>query len=323
MYVPTAISNRSRIRWARAWSWSSIICKARAPELRQRIDVYDDRPFFVTSIEIVSPSAISTNHIEPIATDTGVRLPVDRKPSVLFVPFDNDAWVRFNNRHDPAKDPDSYEVTAIYDNLSRHGVIAGSITHDLWKTGIEARGIAGGSVAHLKVYGGATGSLSRDSQPHGMVTGTTVASPRIWVGSFSDWRDGMDAFGQANARVHPALAWDGGVVFGWNSWAAYGGKIDFAHFIAVSDTLAKDLPAFGDGKPVFINWDSGWNKCSEQQLRDAARHAHENGQKAGIYFSPFAAWGQNPRQPVEGTNGRYHYKDILLRDGAGSATSQA
>lgn len=289
-----------------------------APELRQRVDVYDDQPLFVTSIELVSPTAISTNHIEVIATDTGVQMPVGRKPSVLFVPFDNDSWVRYNNHHDPAKDPDSYEVTAIYDNLGRRGVIVGSITHDRWKTGIEARGISDGSVEHLKVYGGATGSLSRDSQPHGMVTGTTIASPRIWVGSFSDWRDGMDAFGQANARVHPPLAWNDGVIFGWNSWAAYGGKIDFARYIAVSDILAKNLPTFGNGKPVFINWDSGWNKCSEQQLRDAARHAHQNGQKAGIYFCPFAGWGQNPQQAVEGTNGRYHYGDILLRDSAGA-----
>ena len=37
------------------------------------------------------------------------------------------------------KDPDSYEVSAIYDNRTRHGIVLGSITHDLWKTGIEAK----------------------------------------------------------------------------------------------------------------------------------------------------------------------------------------
>ena len=59
-----------------------------------------------------------------------------------------------------------------------------------------------------------------------MVRGRSIRSPEIFVGSYSDWRDGLEQFGRACARVAPPLTWSGGVVFGWNSWAAYGGDID-------------------------------------------------------------------------------------------------
>jgi alpha-galactosidase len=294
------------------------------PELRQRICVYENQPFCVVSLEIVASHSVATNNIAPMITGVsgaigGVSLPDAANPLVLFVPFDNDAGVRYNNHHDPAKDPDSYEVTAVYDNQSRHGIVLGSITHDVWKTGIEARNIANGVIHNLRVYGGATGTLSRDTQPHGNVSGTTIASPRIWIGSFADWRDGLEAFGNANARIHPPLAWDGGVIFGWNSWAAYRAKIDFAKYINAADFFKTHLqPAgFENQGTTYINFDSFWDNCTEDQLREAARHAHANGQKAGIYWTPFTAWGDDMNHPVEGTDGKYLYSDILLKDSTG------
>ncbi|MGV2644459.1 carbohydrate-binding protein, partial [Clostridium perfringens] len=47
---------------------------------------------------------------------------------------------------------------------------------------------------------------------------------------------------------------------------------------------------------------------------DFVQLIHSNGQKAGIYYSPFVYWGNNMEQEVEGTNGKYKYGDIVLRD---------
>jgi alpha-galactosidase len=41
-------------------------------------------------------------------------------------------------------------------------------------------------------------------------------------------------------------------------------------------------------------------------------HCKANGQKAGIYWCPFSDWGGNGEAPVEGTNGKWKYKDIYL-----------
>jgi hypothetical protein len=294
------------------------------PELRQHLWVYEDEPFIVVDVETVSSTVIRSNHIEPLLVDppttgaSALEMPVGASlPQVLFVPFDNDAWVRYNNKHDPATDPDSYEVTAIYDNASRHGFVVGSITHDVWKTGIEARDVSPRRVGRLHVFGGAAGKLSRDDQPHGVVESTTIASPRILTGWYADWRDGLESFGHVNASIQPPLPWDGGVVFGWNSWAAHGGAIDLEKYLAASDYFKQHLQpgGFENQNAVYVNWDAGWAKCSEEQLRDGVRHVHANGQKAGIYMAPFGVWKKNElTQPVPGTDGRYTYDALLLRD---------
>jgi hypothetical protein len=47
----------------------------------------------------------------------------------------------------------SDEVTAIYDNATRQSLILGSISHDTWKTAIEADA-ADGHLTDLDIYGG-------------------------------------------------------------------------------------------------------------------------------------------------------------------------
>lgn len=291
------------------------------PELRQIFRVYPAQSYFFVRLEVHSPRPLSTRDISPVLIDgarttAGLELGSGGKPRTLFVPYDNDAWVRYNSDTTSG----SYEVTAVYDNAARHGFVVGSVTHDLWKTGLSMSGAGPHALANLRVYGGAAGALTRDSQPHGLISGKVLISPQIFVGYFPDWRDGLEAFGRANARLHPPLAWGGGVPFGWNSWAAYMDKVNSAGYLAAADFLHSKLQPKGfDGADgtVFVNFDSFWDNLSEAQLEDAVRHVHAQGQKAGIYWTPFVCWGGDLKRPVEGTNGRYTYQDILLKDAAG------
>jgi hypothetical protein len=296
------------------------------PELRQRFQVYPDQRYVLIRLEIVRPkSPVATNDITPLQMDDrdvpGAGLHLDAgsgPPRTLFVPYDNDAWVRYNSDNASV----SYEVTAVYDNASRHGFVIGSVTHDLWKTGLSMGGHGLRNLERLRVYGGATGSGTHDSQPHGLVSGTVVASPQIFIGFFSDWRDGMEVYGRANARLHPPLAWigPGGAPFGWNSWAAYKETITLAPYLAASDFIKKSLQprGFGDRDGgVYINLDSYWDNLTDAQIAEAVQHVHANGQKAGIYWTPFVCWGGDLSRPVEGTDGRYTYQDILLKDSSG------
>ena len=282
------------------------------PELRQHWRVYPSLPYLFVSLEMVSPTPLSSNYLAPLLG----RLELDAgdRPQSLYVPYDNDSFVPYSSR-DAAN---SYEVTAVYDNASRRGFVLGSVTHDLWKTGFSMLDIGKRAVGHLSAYGGAIGKSTHDVEPHGSVTGKSIESPRLLVGYFGDWRSGLETFGQANARIKPPLPWSGGVPFGWNSWAAYAKKVDFAHVTAVADFLREHLaPSFQNHGATVVDLDSFWTNLSPAQLRELPRRLHAAGQKAGIYWTPFAWWGSNMKSPVEGTGGRYTYGDLLLKDSHG------
>ncbi|NYF78251.1 alpha-galactosidase [Granulicella arctica] len=292
-----------------------------APEMRQHISLPARQGYLLMDVQIISDHPVSTRHISPLVLTEGgtAHLATGAKPSVIFVPFDNDMWVHYNEPIDPAKDPDSYEVTAIYDNASRKGLVLGSVTHDLWRTGILARKLSDKRVDELEVYGGATGHWTHDVEPHGLVSGTTITSPRILVGYFADWRNGMETYGRENARVKPPLPWNDGVPFGWNSWAAYLQKIDLPKYNAVADFIHTELEpkGFQNHHTAYINWDGGWTELPEAGIIAAPRRLHAQGQKAGIYYTPFSYWSDDLSKVVEGTDGKYTYSDLLLRDSHG------
>ena len=257
-----------------------------APELLQHIYLPPGKPYVLMDLEAVSPEPLRSRHISPVLLATGgsARFAIHRRPTVLFVPNDNDMWVHYNEPIDPAKDPDSYEVTAIFDNASRKGMVLGSVTHDLWRTGVLARDLGDGTAGVVEVYGGATGHWTHDVEPHGIVISKPLRSPLVMVGYFSDWRNGMETFGAVNARIHPPLAWNGGVPFGWNSWSAYLEKIDKTKYLAVADFLHNELQPRGleNHGTVYVNLDGGWNAMPEADVIAAAKHIHAQGQKAGI-----------------------------------------
>jgi hypothetical protein len=292
-----------------------------APELHQYLKVYEDCPFYFTRIAVVSDAEIASNHMVALSVDSdaaqgaGVYLGHGNIPAALYVPYDNDMFVRYSS----GAEKESYEVTVVYDNESRQGVVIGSVTHDLWKTRIDMSSYSRRRLGTLSVFAGASDKATHDVEPHGSVTGTTLSSPIIVVGCFDDWRDGLEAYGKANAVYQPALPWFGGVPFGWNSWYAYLEKVNFEQYVAVSDYFKDRLQPLGfhNDQVVYINFDSFWDNMNDEKLEEAVRHVHANGQKAGTYLSPFTYWGKDMDAVVPGTNGRYKFGEIVLRDHKG------
>ncbi|MCC3377223.1 S-layer homology domain-containing protein [Cohnella sp. REN36] len=292
------------------------------PVLKQIYQFYEGKDYFLTRLVAESDREIRTNDMAPIVVKRagGVTTGREADNRALSVPFDNDAWIRFKaqtvNRSDA-----SYEVAAVYDNTSRIGLVFGSVEHDVWKTGIDWRG-SNNRLNELRVYGGASSSVTHDTQPHGSLTGTTVTSPLILAGGFADYRDGLEQYGAANAVVAPPLALGGnvppGVPFGWNSWGAFGSDLTYQDVLDTSAFFKAHLPKMNNGGAVYINLDSYWDNLTEDQLRQAAETIRANGQQAGIYWGPFVYWGSNLTQAVEGTDGRYTYGDLVLKDASGT-----
>lgn len=262
---------------------------------------------------------LETRWIGPVVMDTegGVDVGAYGDVRALRVPFDNDAWVSYDARSINGSGT-SFEVAAFYDNVTRNGLVVGSVTHDVWKTGIFHVG-TNDRLNVLNVFGGVTDALTRDVLPHGLVRGDTVRSPTAFVGFGDDYRDLLEAFAAANAARAPKLPWNGPVPFGWNSWGKVQTNLSYAVATGVSDYIASTLTpnGFADAQgAAYVNLDSYWDNLSSTELASFVAHVRGHGQKAGIYWAPFVDWGKWADRTVEGTS--YTYGQIWLRDASGN-----
>jgi alpha-galactosidase len=307
------------------------------PALLQHLWLYNGKPWIALEAELSREAgAIGTRHFDAVVLTgtSAVQLGNSESLRLLHVPFDNDMWFRYNSfATADMKAGQTYtsdEVTAIYDNASRQSFILGSISHDTWKTAIEAHA-TDGHLTDLDIYGGISSPTgvrtdTHDTVAHGLVRGAHVVSPRIFIGSFADWRNGLEAYGAANAAVHRPLKWAAGVPMGWNSWAAYAEKINYHRYLDsaafVRDTLVPQ--GFGRNRVVYINLDAFWSNLDAVQLADAVANikAMRGSQgtlfEPGIYWTPFAYWSDDLDAYVEGTGMKYRYRDILLKARDGS-----
>ncbi|WP_019635809.1 alpha-galactosidase [Paenibacillus fonticola] len=294
------------------------------PVLEQHFYLYEHSPFFLLKSTIESEEEIKTNKIVVMRSNSlsfdDENESYEDELNVLRVPYDNDKWVRYVTEKAPL-DTESYEVTALFQTESRRGLIAGSISHDVWKTGIRMKGELAGKLDEFELYAGAAGEMTRDSQPHGHLKGKRIESPLVFVGFYEDYRAGMEAYGWANTRVSPPLKWEGSVPFGWNSWSAVMSDLDYEIYTMTSDFLKNEVQpqGFHNENTLYINFDAFWDRLTPAEMEDALKRVRQNGHKPGTYWTPFAFWGSPAQfeQPVEGTNGKYKYKDILLRDAEG------
>ncbi|WP_163881214.1 alpha-galactosidase [Paenibacillus favisporus] len=293
------------------------------PTLEQHFWIYEGTPFYLTQLVAVHRTRIRLNRMTVLLCGQlsfGPTMDKEDELTVLRVPYDNDKWVRYETQTAPLR-TESYEVTSLFRPRSRQGIVAGSLSHDVWKTGIKIQGEQPGMLDELELYAGAAGEMTRDFQPHGYVHGTRVASPVVFVGGYDDYRRGLEAYGRANATLSPALPWEGGVPVGWNSWSAAMSTLDYDLYTSTSDFLKREVQAdgFQNNDTLYINFDAFWDRLTDEEMEDALNRVRQNGHKPGTYWTPFAFWG-SPSQfdkPVEGTDGEFTYSDILLRDAEG------
>lgn len=296
------------------------------PDLLQVFYFYSDKNYFLTEALISSKKNESSNYIAPIITTAkNAFLPEDVNNRVLSVPFDNDNFVRYSS-FPLTKDSVSFEATAIFNGMTREGLVIGSVEHDTWKTGIRYSTRDNRFVEKLECFGGITHKETRDinsgkgknpvtSKEHGSINGKLLKSPKLFVGFFGDWRKGLDEFGAANALVTPPRHWTKGTPFGWNSWGAMETKVNYLGVTDISDFIKTELQprSFENNGQTYIGLDSWWNEnFSDDDLIAFVKHCNANGQEAGIYWCPFSHWSTNGNDRMDGTDGKYKYQDAYL-----------
>jgi len=290
--------------------------------LMKQVFILNQDNAFLTRVDMIG-SGLQSRWMGPVVMDTvgGVDIGTYNDDRALIVPFDNDSFTFSYDAMPINNTSTSYEASAFYDNTTRNGLVVGSVTHDIWKTGVYFQG-ANNKLDVLNVFGGETSSDTRDVMSHGLVTGNTISSPTVFVGFGEDWRATMEEYADANTAMAPKLAWNGGVPFGWNSWYAYTTNINYSNATAVSSFIKNTLQTnnFNNNGVVYINLDSFWSNMNDVQLQQFANYCHTNGQKAGIYWTPFVYWGtadQGSNSFMTGS-GTYKWSDAYLRTTDGS-----
>lgn len=284
------------------------------PKMTQYLYIYPDREYFLTDFTVENREGVSSNKMAPVNLDTIPALWQEGDNRVLFVPFDNDKWIRYQSRPFLSEKLVSYEVTAIFNNDSRNGLVIGSVEHDNWKTAISINKDNSQKTGSLVCYGGIADELTRDVKAHGALTGTKIKSPKVFLGLFENWCDGLEAYAKANAVIAPPKAWKKAVPFGWNSWGALQFNLTYEKAMEVSDYIKENLQNNHFINPegtLYVGLDSGWDCMNEEQLKSFIEKCKSNGQIGGIYWTPFTDWARNPERTVDAAP-EYKYKDIYL-----------
>lgn len=293
-------------------------------QIEQLFYVFKNKDYFITELKVRSGDRKFTGsrYLAPLLT-TDFQLNQKGDNRALFVPYDNDMWARYDAAKLQKADFTSSEVSVFYNNDNNNGIVIGSLEHDVWKSGIQARGAASDKLSSLSMYGGYADSLvTHDHLQHGKVLARNgvCTSPKFMVGHFEDWRKGMNLFGQFNMIADPryVFKWNHASPIVWNSWGVIQTKINLQKAKAVVDYFADTLKTFRNADhTLFIDLDSFWDNMISggldgdvSKLREFVTYCKSKGFKPGVYWAPFVDWGRYQR-PIEGS--KYNYESTWTR----------
>ncbi|HLZ87076.1 MAG TPA: hypothetical protein VKQ52_07550, partial [Puia sp.] len=241
----------------------------------------------------------------------------------LFVPFDNDMWVRYNAAQVKSADFTGSEVAALYNDSTRQGMVIGSLDQDTWKTGIRIKGETDTTLSNLTVFAGFTDSVTtHDRIAHGTVhpVNGVCRGSKIVIGDFDDWRTGMETYAHLDSLAQPKsiFNWNRPTPMGWNSWGTIQDKLTLSKATSVVDFFADSCRGFRNGEhTLFIDLDAFWDNMTPggvlgdvSKLDSFVTYCHRKGFRPGIYWTPFAEWGKTDRK-IEGSS--HNYADTWTR----------
>lgn len=281
----------------------------------QQFYFYDSLPYFIVKLSLTeSNETIKSNYIVPLCSDTQTTLlPSGYNNRMIYMPYDNDAWVRFQSYY-LTRTMTSFNATAFFNADSRNGIVMGAVDHDIWKSAIHLKASNYNNVDSIALISGYVDKYSRDSIAHGKVVGDTVSSSRFMVGVFDDWRIGLESFAEANNKVVKGRTWAGGAPYGWNSWGVLQEKVSYQSVIDAMNFIHDNLMPNGfydkQGK-VLMSLDSYWSNLNDAQMLQFVDSCKKMNMIPGAYMCPFADWGGYDR-PINGTS-LFTWKDTWLK----------
>jgi len=260
---------------------------------------------------------VETNHLEPVVFrgNRDFTLPWidDLSSKMLFVPYDNDLWNRYELAPFRAGRV-SYDLTVLTREGSREGFLMGALDFDTWKNGFVCSHTAR---PEIHAVSGIADLGTHDVCPHGYVAGREVESSRIVFMYGDDYRTLMEDFGDLIDELYPHREWEEGVPFGFNNFAGLGLRMNLDYYRSIAEFLREELlpRGFGNNNTNYMNLDGFWDTMDFDGRMRIKEEIQAKGQRAGIYDSPFviSPWITDIESEIPEVPG-VKFKDILIRD---------
>ncbi len=269
-------------------------------------------------------TVVKSNSLRPLASNTTVEFHSEEKTAnrMLFVPWDNDGFISYGNHH-LRRELHSFNVQSLYNYKTRFGIVLGAVDHNVWKNAIKTNATDYYKVNELALISGYTDEHTHDSilsesriMPHGAVHADTVKSSRFMLGTYSDWRTGMESFASACNKVAPKREWKGGTPYGWQSWGVMETHISYEGVMDVAAYIKEKLVPMGfhdELGRIVMSLDAWWNdNLNDTQIAQFVQYCEDNNMIPGLYYGSFCLFGWLDNV-VPGTSNKYKFKDIALK----------
>ncbi|WP_213133592.1 hypothetical protein [Citrobacter sp. FP75] len=278
---------------------------------------FDNSPWLLSDMAVSASTPLTITRLTPIsATFADIGKGHDKR--IYTTPYTNNfdfgvapvnQFGLSQNGTDRFADPQepmvkfngiSHWVTALFDNVNRHGLVAGAATVQRWK-----------SSQQLGEAKSANAPLSRFALYNwgGEQHGTHVASDLFFLGYFTDYRDGLETYGTVYNQGEPGMSWQGNVPVGFNAFYSHDSYGKARDMYAMTDYIAQHLKPLGY---EYVNMDGGFQPDGYPQGMSAfTSHVHQKGLKAGGYLTPFAIYENWLDLPVDNTG--FTHRDACLK----------
>lgn len=286
--------------------------------LEEKLEIISGIPVASCILSDKAGKEVETSRLIPLVVQAPEKDQLEIWKSIwskmLLVPYDNTMWLRYEAVALRAGRK-SYDLTVMFKEDTREGLLIGAMDFDKWKNALICSAT---DAKTFNVCSGVADEGTHDSLPHGTLLGREVSSSRFCVLYGRDYRKLLEMYGDLVRKEQNILAWEEGVPFGFNSWAGLAFGLNPDNYQKSGEFLRKELRPAGyeNGGINYCNLDAGWSSFPEEKLVQLTKQLHENGQKAGIYDAPFAFFGKDIHQEIEGAPG-HTFEEILLRDERG------
>ncbi len=176
--------------------------------LEERLEILSGRvPVASCVLSDGTGNEVETRRLTPLV----VREPEKDQPQVwkgiwskmLLVPYDNTMWLRYEAASLRAGRT-SYDMTVMFKEDTREGILIGALDFDRWKNGIICSATDAKS---FHVCSGIADEGTHDSLPHGALGGKEVGSSRFCILYGEDYRELLEDYGDIVRKEQDILIW--------------------------------------------------------------------------------------------------------------------
>lgn len=299
-----------------------VFCAPNGLMLTEQLFMLAGQPCAECALSDADGSDVETNRLVPLAAgagggEGGIPLWWNHLTKQLYVPFDNDNWLRYEALPMHAGQT-SYELSVLLDENTREGLLFGALDFDTWKNGIINNAQSNRT---LNCTSGVADLGSHDVCPHGTLIGKSVGSARFVVLYGPDYRDLLEQYGDILVSIREPLRWHEGIPFGFNAFAGLAHRMSNDVFERTGDFLYEELMprGFQNDGTTYLNLDGGWQGLDAAERTRSKEVREKRGQRNGFYDGPFSCRPWGPKgfdAELPGLPG-HTYSEILLRDERG------